>query len=213
MAERYFKGILPKPEQSGPGDDQLVQLALETPHLMEEAMDRLQISDALAILWKLVNRSNKYIDENSPWELARDEAKRGRLQTVIYNLVESIRFIAIMAGPFIPRTPGRIWEQIGVAQQKDLHTWESLGSWGRLEPGTKIARGEDLFPRRNLPEELAWGNPEKAATAKANSSPRQTREEPEGLITLEQLRQVDLRVVRIIDAVRVSGTASCWRSR
>lgn len=206
MAERYFKGLLPAPVQAGPGDDQLIQLALETPRLMEEAMERLQISDALAILWKLVNRSNKYIDENSPWELARHPEQQGRLQTVIYNLVESIRFTAVMVGPFMPRTPGRIWEQIKMGHQKELHSWDSLQSWGQLKPGTKIVRGEDLFPRRNLPEELAWSRPEVTVTGKAAAPSPKADTRQQGLITLEQLRQVDLRVARIIDAVRVPGT-------
>ncbi|HHX86827.1 MAG TPA: methionine--tRNA ligase [Firmicutes bacterium] len=205
MAERYFKGQLPAPEQAGPGDDELIQLALETPRLMEEAMDRLQISDALAVLWKLVNRSNKYIDENSPWELARHPEQQGRLQTVIYNLLESIRFAAVMVGPFMPRTPDRIWEQIKVGQQKELHTWESLQIWGQLKPGTEVARGKDLFPRRNLPEELAWSSSEVKAKAKT-ALPSPEIESKQGLITLEQLRLVDLRVARIIDASRVPGT-------
>ncbi len=205
MAERYFGGLLPAPSEGGPGDDDLIQLALATPRQMEEAMDRFQISDALAILWKLVGRCNKYIDENTPWDLARHPEQQGRLQTVIYNLVEGIRFIAVMAGPFMPRTPALIWKQIQVEQCKDLQTRDSLCRWGQLESGTKIIRGEDLFPRLNLPEELSWSNLETSTTDKA-TAPASRQEAAPGLITLEQLRRVDLRVARIIDAVRVPGT-------
>ncbi len=207
MVERYFKGLLPAPAENGPGDDQLAGLALETPRLMEEAMDKLQISDALAILWKLVNRSNKYIDENLPWDLAKNQ-KLKRLQTVIYNLVEGIRFIAVMVGPFMPRAPGRIWKQIKIENRKELQTWDSLRSWGRIEPGAKIFRGEDLFPRRNLPEELAWSRPEAAATQKFTPPPKPRMKAglQEGIITLEQLQRVDLRVGRIMDAIKIPGT-------
>ena len=111
-----------------------------------------------------------------------------------------------MVGPFMPRTPGRIWEQIKMGHQKELHSWDSLQSWGQLKPGTKIVRGEDLFPRRNLPEELAWSRPEVTVTGKAAAPSPKADTRQQGLITLEQLRQVDLRVARIIDAVRVPGT-------
>lgn len=207
MVERYFEGLLPTPAEGGPGDEELSKMALQTPLLMEEAMDKLKISNALAALWRLVSRSNKYIDENLPWELACSPDRSGRLQTVIYNLVESIRFVAVMVGPFMPRTPARIWEQLGIGHRGELHTWDSLGSWGRLEPGTRVARGEDLFPRRNLPEELAWNRPklEMEATGSAAVPPPGEAAAP-GLITLEQLRRVDLRVARIIEAAKVPGT-------
>lgn len=209
MAGRYVKGILPEPGEPGTGDEELVSLAVETPRRMEAAMNDLQIHDALAELWKLVRRSNKYIDENSPWDLAKDPARAGRLGTVIYNLVESIRFISVMAAPFMPRTPGRIQAQIGLTGRAELMGWESLQQWGLIRPGTVVERGDDLFPRRNLPEELQWSRetaaPEAASQQRAGESAAPEEEERAGLITLDQFRQVDLRVARIVAAEAVSG--------
>ena len=137
MVERYFDGILPAP--AGPAlqsDGALRELALQTPKAMEKCIDELKINEALAALWKLVRRSNKYIDENSPWELAREPARQERLGTVLYNLVESIRFIAVLVGPFMPRLPERIWCQLGLqGGSAAICGWESLQRWGQLEPG------------------------------------------------------------------------------
>lgn len=208
MAERYFDGVLPEPGEPGPGDDELVALALQTPGQIEEAMAGLQVHQALFELWKLVRRSNKYIDENTPWDLAKDPLRAGRLATVIYHLIESIRFISVMVSPFIPRTPGRIYAQIGLSGRPEMQTWASLRHWGGIRPGTMVERGEDLFPRRNLSQELHWSRgtviPEK--TAPANDPDEPVEEERAGLITLDQFRRVDLRVGCITGAKAVAGT-------
>ena len=136
MVERYFDGILPVPAgEEEPSDRELRELALDTPARVEKAMEDLQLSNALFELWKLVKRSNKYIDDNTPWALAKSETGRLRLATVMYNLVESIRFIGVMLQPYMPRTPQRIWEQIGIADRSDLHSFASLTRWGMIEPG------------------------------------------------------------------------------
>lgn len=200
MAERYFNGVLPTPaEEVESSDEELRSLALETPAIVEAYMDGLKLSDALAELWKLVRRSNKYIDENMPWELAKDPAKEPRLGTVIYNLIESIRFIAVMLQPFMPRTPERIWEQLGL-KTTTLQSWDSLQEWGRIDPGTPITRGEDLFPRLNLQAEIREMQGEKPADKE--EEPGEDRE-GEGLITLDQFQQVDLRVAEIISAEKI----------
>jgi len=202
MAERYFAGVLPEPSAADENSDsELRLLALETPAAVESYMDQLKLSDALAELWKLVRRSNKYIDENTPWDLAKDPAKEPRLGTVIYNLIESIRFIAVMLRPFMPRTPDRIWEQIGLKDDSALHNWASLLEWGAIKPGTIVARGEDLFPRLNLLaeiREMQGGQP-----AVQDASGGNDAEEPEGLISLEQFQQVDLRVAKIVTAENI----------
>ena len=202
MAERYFAGVLPEPSAADENSDsELRLLALETPAVVESYMDQLKLSDALAELWKLVRRSNKYIDENTPWDLAKDPAKEPRLGTVIYNLIESIRFIAVMLRPFMPRTPDRIWEQIGLKDDSALQNWASLLEWGAIKPGTIVARGEDLFPRLNLLaeiREMQGGQP-----AVQDASGGNDAEELEGLISLEQFQQVDLRVAKIVTAENI----------
>jgi methionyl-tRNA synthetase len=202
MAERYFKGALPAPVDSSEASDaELISLALETPAAVEGFMDQLKTSDALAELWKLVRRSNKYIDENMPWALAKDPANEARLGTVIYNLIESIRFIAVMLQPFMPRSPQLIWEQLGLKDNHALQSWESLTSWGQVKPGSTVERGEDLFPRLNLQAEIR----EMQGGQPAAKEPDLETEEPEkdDLITLDQFQQVDLRVAEIVTAERV----------
>jgi len=202
MAERYFDGVLPQPAQdSEKSDMELRNIALETPAVIDSLMNELRISDALTELWKLVRRSNKYIDENTPWELAKDPGRKERLGTVIYNLIESIRFIAVMLCPYMPRTPERIWEQIGLTDYKSLQNWESLQNWGGIEPNTVVARGEDLFPRLNLQAEIreVQGIPPVSGQTASNAD-----EENEGLINLEQFQLVDLRVAGILSAEKIA---------
>lgn len=202
MAERYFNGILPAPGEAGSGDDELSRLALETPSAMELEMEKLEISRALAALWKLVRWSNKYIDQNAPWDLAADPQKHGRLSTVIYNLAESIRFISVLLLPFMPKTPPRIWRQIGLTERTDLQKWASLRQWGMIRPGTVVSRGEDLFPRLNPGLELKWSRHEVEGPPAPSEQPV---EERPGLITIDQFAQVDLRIARIVSAAPVGG--------
>mgnify|MGYP001411110474 CR=1 FL=1 len=200
MVERYFEGILPQPQaEESSSDRELKQTALETPGIMEKLMDDLKIGDAMAQLWKLIRRSNKYIDENAPWDLAKEPSSRQRLATVLYNLVESIRFISVLLLPYLPRTPERIWAQLGLQGQPDLQSWASLQSWGLIQPGTKVCRKEDLFPRLNLQEELNRDDPAKAAPKV------RPEEEKPGLITLDMFQQVEVRVGRIVEAAPVPG--------
>lgn len=202
MAERYFEGILPAPTVAGPGDEELRNLALETPATVEQAMSELKTSDALASLWLLVRRSNKYIDENLPWELAKDPADQPRLGTVIYNLIESIRIIAVLLKPFMPRTPESIFEQIGIKENDALQSWESLRNWGTISPATRVERGEDLFPRLNLQAEIREMQGEKPADIDKDEKTA-SEEEQQGLISIEQFQQVDLRVAEIVEAERI----------
>lgn len=172
MVERYFAGVIPAPDKDAGAEDELSdrelrELALSMPARMEALMDKLQISGSLEALWELVRRSNKYIDENAPWLLAKKEENRGRLSTVLYNLCESLRFISVLLRPYMTRTPMRMWSQLGVDAQPELQKWGSLAQWGSLKPGTKAQRTIDLFPRLDIKKELAslLGEKEKAEKA------------------------------------------------
>ncbi len=203
MVERYFNGVLPEPAaEKEKSDNELIELAYETPGLVREHMDQLKTSDALAELWKLVRRSNKYIDENMPWQLAKDPADEKRLGTVLYNLIESIRFISVMLQPFMPRTPSLVWEQLNLEGQDQLKEWASLSTWGVIKPGLKISRGEDLFPRLNLQAEIREMQGGQGQTF-ADESKKTETEESDDLIKLEQFQQIDLRVAEILTADRI----------
>ncbi len=151
MADKYFKGVLKSPGPVEGPDSELIGLAAETPAAVEKAVDNRDLSGALAALWKLVSRANKYVDDTTPWVLAKDPEAKGRLNTVLYNLAESIRFITIISIPFMPKMAQKVWELLGIADRTDLHTWESL-VWGRLPSGVTLKRGEPLFPRIDINE-------------------------------------------------------------
>ncbi len=191
MIEKYFDGILPKPSQKEEVDDDLINTAQNLPKTVEEYMDKLQFSNALIEIWKLVRRANKYIDETMPWVLAKDESKKERLGTVLYNLTEALRFIAVLISPFMPNTPKKIFEQLGV--EENLTTWESL-KFGLLKEGTKVKRGEIIFPRIDVKKELV------AIEEKAKE------EKKIDYITIEEFAKIQLRVAEILEAERVEGS-------
>ncbi|WP_072966360.1 methionine--tRNA ligase [Thermoanaerobacter uzonensis] len=192
MIEKYLEGILPKPSQKEEVDDDLINTAQNLPKTVEEYMDKLQFSNALIEIWKLVRRANKYIDETMPWVLAKDESKKGRLGTVLYNLAEALRFIAVLISPFMPNTPQKMFEQLGI--EKDLTTWESL-KFGLLKEGTKVKRGEIIFPRIDVNKELNVIEEE-----------AEKEEKKIDYITIEDFAKIQLRVAEILEAEKVEGS-------
>ena len=146
MVHKYFQGQL---QGGGPLEEldrELVELAEQTPRAVEELMERRDLANALATILRLVGRANKYLEETSPWALAKDPAKQRRLDNVLYNVAESLRFATIMVSPFMPNLPLRAWNLLGIEDKPALHTWNSL-RWGGLPAGTVLRRGEPLFPR------------------------------------------------------------------
>lgn len=149
MINKYFKGQLGGPGVADEMDRELIELAEKTPAAMEEAMNKMEISNALAVLWRLVSRANKYVDETAPWALFKDPEKHDRLNTVLYNLAECVRIITVLTIPFMPFVAPRVWPQLGIEDRTDLHTWGSL-TWGKLPAELKVNKGEALFPRIDL---------------------------------------------------------------
>ncbi|MDE4543077.1 methionine--tRNA ligase [Thermoanaerobacterium sp. R66] len=193
MVEKYFDGVVPEPLDKDDVDDELISIANNLPKVVESYMDKLQFSNALAEIWKLVGRANKYIDETMPWVLAKDENKKGRLKTVLYNLVESLRFVAILITPFMPNTPMKIYEQLGIGD--DLRTWDSL-KFGLLKPGTKVKRGENIFPRIDAEKELK--------EAEKTSNKVEAKEEA-NYIKIDDFAKIDLRVAEVLEVEKVEG--------
>ncbi|MDO5718307.1 MAG: methionine--tRNA ligase [Tissierellia bacterium] len=148
MVVKYNGGIVPGVGEIDIVDEDLIEMATSTTEKVEEAMDELAFSSALEYIWKLIRRTNKYIDETTPWILGK-EGKNERLNTVLYNLIESIRIVAQLIEPFMPHTSMRINEQLGIAPMG----WESTRNFGKYLPGTEISRGDNLFPRLDLEKE------------------------------------------------------------
>jgi len=150
MCHKYSGGVLSDHSVSGEFDDELIRLALETPAKMEAKMDELRVADCIDEVFALLRRANKYIDETMPWVLAKDEDKHARLDTVLYNLLETIRFAATLLKPFLPDTGDRIFKQLNI----EPTDWESLSEFGALKAGHKIGEGEILFSRIDVAKKL-----------------------------------------------------------
>lgn len=207
MLGKYFHGYAPTHAEEEPIDGELKNMAQALPAKLEQLMDQLQYSNALTELWKYIARANKYIDETAPWSLAKD-GRQDRLGTVMYNLLESIRIVSVLLLPFMPRTPARIWQQLGISQMSELHTWQSVQEFGALPAGIKTAPGELLFPRLELTGE--GGAPVRQATKKDKPVPLSKEANvmvatDEGLITIDDFARVDLRVAQITAAQKIEG--------
>lgn len=203
MADKYFNGSLPGKQEAGDFDDALIQLALETPLKVEEYMEDLQYSNALVEIWRLISRTNKYIDETMPWILAKEEDNHPRLAAVLYNLLESIRFISVLISPFMPNTPKLIWEQLGI-QEGDLTTWDSLKEFGNYPSGAKIQKGKVIFPRIDLEKEEGVTK-EQPKAKEAEKKQEAGKKDAPREITIEDFAKIDLRTAKVLQAERVKG--------
>ena len=143
MVNKYFDGEIKEPSNKTELDNELIKAALETVKIVDEKMEDLHVSEALEAIINLARKCNKYIDDTTPWLLAKEESQKDRLGTVMYNLLESIRFIAVLLQPFIPDTASKIFEQLG----SDERGLDTLNNFGGLKPSTKVGIGEPLFKR------------------------------------------------------------------
>ena len=162
MIEKYFDGVVPAPAEYTEPDHKLIEQAQGLWMNVEKSMNALQFSNALTEIWKLIGECNRYIDLTTPWVLAKNEADRPRLGTVLYVLLECARIVAVLIAPTMPRTPERIFAQIGVTDEA-LKTWESIKVFGGVVPGSKVHKGEALFPRIDVAKELELLEAEKQA--------------------------------------------------
>ena len=153
MIEKYFGGTIPGQREEGEYDSDLRDTFAKLPYTVEELMDKFQFSTALAEIWKAISRANKYIDETMPWVLAKSEESKPRLAAVMYNLAESLRIVSILIQPFMPETPVKIWEQLGISDSAAV-AWDSAKQWGGYPAGAAVQKGEALFPRIDMKKEL-----------------------------------------------------------
>ncbi len=193
MVEKYFGGTIPAEREAGEFDDELKALALQTKGDAEKELDKFNYSIALTNIWKLVSRTNKYIDETAPWALAKDEANKARLAEVMYNLCECIRMVSVLIAPFMPYTAEEIRKQIGVSTE---FTWDESGVFGK-EATYTVSKGGIIFPRIDLEKELAELEAAKAAANPVNP----LKEEIQGVarIGIDDFAKVDLRVAKIVE--------------
>ena len=196
MSNKYFGGVISNPQVKEDVDDELIQLALETPKRVEKKMDELRVGDAIDEIFTLLRRTNKYIDETTPWILGKDESKKDRLATVLYNLLESIRFAAVLLESYMPQTSEKILDALGTKQR----TLESLESFGNLETGGSVVKKmEMLFARIDAEEFMKQLEADKEKEAKAQEQAEaKAKKETKELITIDDFAKVELKVGTVV---------------
>ncbi len=214
MINKYFDGIIPFPKDLDEGME-LQAMCSKLPENVNKYMDKFDFATALAEIWKVINKGNKYIEDSAPWALAKDVTQMDRLATVLYNLAESIRICTLLIGSFMPDTPNKVWKQLGVEEQARSWSWEDL-AWGKLPSGVKINRGEPLFPRIELAEsaERIEKKAEKQAKKeqkhaekidKSLSTENLAADNATGtnLISIDEVTKLELRVAEIITVEKI----------
>ena len=214
MIEKYFGGIVPEPGVEDESDRALIERFEQLPEMVEKQMNALQFSVALSEIWKLIGDCNRYIDINQPWVLGKSEEGLPRLRTVLYNLAECIRAVAVHIYPTMPSTPAKIFEQLGVTDPA-LMSWDSVLKFGGLKPGTKVVKGAALFPRVDIKKELAALNgedeakPEKAEKKEAKQAEKQQKkaekaEEKAGIASFDDFMKIKLIAAKVVACERVA---------
>lgn len=193
MQNKYFDGVIQAPTDSEPIDDELKQFALDTVATVEKYFETYRVADAIGAILNLAKRSNKYIDETMPWALAKDEDKKARLGTVLYNLLEAIRYIAILLSPFMPQTADKIFAQMNC----DIQDYASLSEFGALKTGESVGKAEALFARIDAEKMLADIAAKQEAAMKAEEAKEEKKIEGLAEITFDDFMKTELRVANI----------------
>ncbi len=201
MIDQYFQGIIP--EYRGPVtpfDEQLADLVKQTKADVEDAFDQMQFSVALAAIWKLISRTNKYIDETEPWKLAKKNERKDELAAVMVHLAESLRHIAAMLQPFMTQTPKKIISQLGLESEQAL-AWDSLAEFGGMASGASVQKSEPIFPRLDAKKEVEYI----LSKMKGASIEQTEKTEQTNVITIDDFNKVELKVAEVIAAERVKN--------
>lgn len=214
MIEKYHGGVVTHKEGAEAVDKDFIALVNETVAGYSDAMDHMELNQAIKDVWNLIGRANKYIDETAPWILAKDPAQAERLQAVMYNLAEALRIIAILIAPFVPVTAPKIYEQLGLGKPESFFMADAV--WGKLATGTKVQKGEPLFPRIEVTEAgetvIAATKKTAAKAIKAEAPKAEAKKEAKPAaaaadeITIDDFAKIDLRVATVVAAERVPKT-------
>ncbi|NLO36722.1 MAG: methionine--tRNA ligase [Clostridiaceae bacterium] len=204
MITRYFPDGLPDQRQAADPDQELIDLSRQLPDKVDAGMGQLQFSQALSEIWRVIGRSNKYIDETTPWILARSPEMAPRLASVLFNLAEAIRIVSILLQPFMTATPARIWAALGLADAS-LTDWASARTFG-LYRATAPLRSEPVFPRLDLDKELASLDALLAADASVAKKPEPETVPVPAEIAFDDFQKVALRIGRVLSCEKVKGS-------
>jgi methionyl-tRNA synthetase len=210
MVERFAQGRVPEPAADD-GERPLARAAKEAYGAYAACLDRLELSNALGAVLELVKRANKYIEEQSPWDLAKVEGQRRRLDTVLYDLLETLRVSAVLLSPALTRAPAEILRQLGQDEPAAGLCLPAAAAFGQLRPGQSVRRGAALFPRiEDLPaaaagpEPAAAAGPEPAAAAGPGPAAKAQIAAPKPeIVSYDEFARLELRVARVLRAEAV----------
>lgn len=191
MIDKYNDSVIVEPKTVEDLDDELSQMAVGVAAKLEAHMERYAFSEALEEIWKLIRRTNKYIDETSPWILAKED--KDRLDTVLYNLAESLRIVSVLIDPFMGKTSREIRTQLGLELE---NSWEEASKWGILEVGSKVKRGQAIFPRLDLEKDLARLDEANDRLIKERILSKQAQEED--LVSIEEFDRMKFKIGEIL---------------
>lgn len=200
MIIKYFDGQIPEPKSKTDFDDELIKVAQEAYSQATEKLEKLDFANYVSATLRLVSRANKYIDETEPWLLAKDEAKKDLLATVMYNLVESIRIAVILLTPAMPTLPGRLNEQLPLFKDVDSLSWDEAAKWGLSPFNAQVAKGAPLYPRidiKDLEEKTVSEEAKNVVNVEEKAEKVEAKKEPE-YITIDDFAKIELKVAEVI---------------
>ncbi|MFJ7756174.1 methionine--tRNA ligase [Peribacillus muralis] len=199
MVNKYFDGVIPSYQGSHREFEKaLLEMNHDTVGKYEEAMENMEFSVALTSIWQLVSRTNKFIDETQPWTLAKDEARKEELASVMVHLAESLRRTAILLKPFLTQTPEKIFAQLSIKDEV-LTSWDSLAEFGQIPAETKVLKGEPIFPRLDMEEEVSYIKEQMQGSAPAAPEKAEETIQEVDEITIDDFTKVELRVAQVIE--------------
>lgn len=202
MVNKYFDGVIPAPAQKTDFDENLAEVCVDYAKKTAECMDKLKVADAMDCIWGIVNRANKYIDETMPWVLAKSDEGREQLKTVMYNLIEAIRYITSLLGSFMPDTQVAIAKQTGATEL----SWDSLSQFGKTEAGVKVGAAEPIFARLDPEKKL------EELEAELGKTESEIKIEPyKENVTIDDFDKLDIRVGKVLVCEKVPKSSKLLR--
>ena len=200
MIEKYHGGVITKCDDMDDLDRDVSTLAVQTAKDFEAAMENMELNKAIKSVWAFIGRMNKYIDETMPWVLAKSEDAhdKARLQSAMYHLAEALRIIAILVSPVIPVGAPKIWDQLGLTGFGSA-TIEDAKVWGLIPTGTKVVKGDPIYPRFEIPEMIEVVAKEEVENSVDTSNIPPLKEN----ITYDDFEKLDLRVAKVVSCEKV----------
>jgi methionyl-tRNA synthetase len=202
LLQRHRDGVIPRADETNAGSREIAAHTSATADEVAAHLDKLQFSEALASIWTLVGRANKYMEHQAPWKLAKEESSAAQLDAVLYTVLETVRSIAIMIRPFMPVVSEVIWGQLGIAESLADQTWQDAGTWGKLEPGTKTGAPQPIFPRIDTRQKPVESAP---TPAKEEKKVEEAPVAQTPIISFDEFKKLDLKVGKIVSAERIEG--------